>query len=1228
MPIDIIQASGEKHEGAIYRARCVAFKRGANTLAFVFMFVCLFIIHALSAHAQACGANSQCASDLELLLDAETTSSIASVQKVRPNLSVKVDGEVLIRGVGSSAPLKAHALDDVNIDIKFDGLEVEKRASVTTMPKQRLFAPGASINFVANWNYPDWVSAGEVRIYKASSVSKGIAGITPHTILPLDSANNAYWNADLDGANGTSNYAYSLRLYNGDGRFDETKLQSLKFSGVVSRSDDANTRDTNSEANKNELAIANIPLHGGAVTVHGTHIPKGAHVIVMGEKIERGYDDDFVVQRIMPPGQHVVNVSIEAANQQSVGFEREVLIPHNDWFYVGLADLTIGKRFGKDSEHLVAADSGEYDPVYKRGRLAFYLKGKVKGKYLITAALDTTEENLDEIFSNLDEKDPRQFLRRLDPDDHYPIYGDDSELKEDAPTSGKFYVKIARGDSHVMWGNFKAKIDGTDLARFERSLHGAQAVLKSEATTSFGQPVASLEAFAAQPGTLAARDEFLGSGGSAYFLKRQDINQGSEQVSVEIRDITTGLIIDIVSLVEGTDYSFDYVQGVILLNKPLAAGVNSSSAVLPTGIYDAHQYLVVNYEYTPTIDEVDGYSFGGRAQAWLHDSLKLGTTAYKETNAGKENSLIGFDATLRLGEKSYVKVEHARSRGTGNAYNTSSNSGLLFTNNSAGSDSKTATANSARIHLDMGELTDTMIEGSIGAGYEERAAGFSAPGRNTLISQKIYDAHAKLELSDGVSLTAKAKKIEEASGNGKANYNVEIDNRVNQSFSIKTGVDFSNKKYGTITSDTDDYGKRTDLGARLTWHGQNGEDDKDKIYVFGQKTISKDKTRNANNRIGFGFEKQISSELSSSAQVSWGDTGFGLLAALGYEPNNTDKYYVGYKLEPLSGEINDLDNYDPFGRDIGSLIFGSRRKLDDRWSVYTEHDFDFIGKKQGIVQTYGVDYAPSDEWKYGLTLDAGRVRDANDNVFERFSPGLTASYKGEGVNYRSKFEMIFESSDDNSRNSETYIGQAKLGLKTSDDWRLMSSVDFVISESDQNSIGDADYIEASIGYAYRPVDNDRLNALFKYSYLHNLPTRAQTDSADNALLPMQRSHVLSADAIYDLNHHLSIGAKYGLRIGEVSTSRDHENFVKNTAQLGILRADYHVVKNWDLFGEVRLLNLVESRQNYFGAVAGVYRHLGDNMKIGVGYNFGQFSDDLNDLILNDEGVFLNMIGKF
>jgi hypothetical protein len=42
----------------------------------------------------------------------------------------------------------------------------------------------------------------------------------------------------------------------------------------------------------------------------------------------------------------------------------------------------------------------------------------------------------------------------------------------------------------------------------------------------------------------------------------------------------------------------------------------------------------------------------------------------------------------------------------------------------------------------------------------------------------------------------------------------------------------------------------------------------------------------------------------------------------------------------------------------------------------------------------------------------------------------------------------------------------------------------------------------------------------------------------------------------------------------------------------------------------------------------VYKHLNDNLKFGIGYNFGRFSDDLRDLSLNDAGVFVNVVGTF
>jgi len=48
----------------------------------------------------------------------------------------------------------------------------------------------------------------------------------------------------------------------------------------------------------------------------------------------------------------------------------------------------------------------------------------------------------------------------------------------------------------------------------------------------------------------------------------------------------------------------------------------------------------------------------------------------------------------------------------------------------------------------------------------------------------------------------------------------------------------------------------------------------------------------------------------------------------------------------------------------------------------------------------------------------------------------------------------------------------------------------------------------------------------------------------------------------------------------------------------------------------------------FGALAGIYRHVGDNAKIGAGYSFSKFSDDLRDFDADSDGFFINLVGKF
>ncbi len=173
---------------------------------------------------------------------------------------------------------------------------------------------------------------------------------------------------------------------------------------------------------------------GGKVIVRGSALPPGVTAQVLGKAVPVS-DGAFEAEHELPPGDHVVQVRLhETATGRSLDFERDVHVAQTEWFYVGLADVTVGKLIAPDSKLISNAAAGEYDPVYANGRLAFYLKGKVKGSTIITAALDTRKNEFGPLLNNLDGTDPDSLLRRLDPDDYYPVYGDDSTTVEDAPT--------------------------------------------------------------------------------------------------------------------------------------------------------------------------------------------------------------------------------------------------------------------------------------------------------------------------------------------------------------------------------------------------------------------------------------------------------------------------------------------------------------------------------------------------------------------------------------------------------------------------------------------------------------------------------------------------------------------------------------------------------------------------------------------------------------------------
>src|SRR5262252_10937424 len=80
-------------------------------------------------------------------------------------------------------------------------------------------------------------------------------------------------------------------------------------------------------------------------------------------------------------------------------------------------------------------------------------------------------------------------------------------------------------------------------------------------------------------------------------------------------------------------------------------------------------------------------------------------------------------------------------------------------------------------------------------------------------------------------------------------------------------------------------------------------------------------------------------------------------------------------------------------------------------------------------------------------------------------------------------------------------------LQLTPDWRVIGKLDHSVSDSSLGGFYAGGYTEAVVGYAYRPVRNDRLNALVKYTYFYNLPTTGQVGLQNIATEFLQKSQI-------------------------------------------------------------------------------------------------------------------------
>jgi len=1109
--------------------------------------------------------------------------------------SISIDNEPFAGGPVPEVPQRSDDLrnDAAELDVRFDGLDTRRLLNVATLDQRNAYRAGETITFRASTNYPAYLTRAEVLIRDRARIGAPVVARVP--IAPNGTADFTM------PSDGEGDLAYTLRVYDPAGRFDETNPLALtRVSGVDGGSIGLAPFAAVGEGDDNTARRA-IPVRGGVITTSGTGTPGGT-VAVMGEFVPVDGNGRFAVSRVVPPGDQIVTVTINGRD-----YVRDVEIPASEWFYVGIIDLTVGLREGGN-------DDSDWEG-YDSGRAAAYVKGTTEGGWTITGSIDTREGPIEEMFDRLNDKDPRRVLDRIREDgtDIYPTYGDDSVAFDDTPTSGAFYLRAENDIWRFTLGDFRTGIAGPGLINTARDLYGVELAYRSRAVTDNGDARVTAMAYGAQPETAAQRDIFRGTGGSIYFLSRQDITGGSTTATVQVIDPDTGFVVDNRLLTEGADYTVDHVQGVIILAAPLTSSTGDDG-LINDRVGEDDVNLVVQYEYTPVGGVEDLTALGGRAEVWVTDELRFGASVMNETTDSSDDQRVsGVDLRYRLGEVSYAELEVARTAGPGFNRSTSTDGGLTIAS-SGGAGNDAAQAVRFTSFLDLEEMGLSYV-GNVGLRYEAKEAGFSTLNEDVTEDQTLFGIEGEIGVSDRVTLAFDYEQFESDAGNDKTEGEVSASYALTEAWEAGVGLQYTDK---TTAGDPDETGTRTDLGLRLTY--SPGDDWS--VYVFGQGTIETTGGLSDNNRFGFGGSATISEKMTLSGEVSDGDTGPAGKLRLAYAPSDQNEVYLGYTLDPTRSGVGSALS------DNGRAVLGGRYRYSEQLTSYAESIFDMPGNQRTLTQAYGVMYTPSDMWTYSLGMETGRVRDSASGDFDRSAVSFGMAYtRDEDLAMRARLEYRTEDGDGTNQDRETFGLTAGYSNKIARDWRVLGDLDLLFSDSAEGDFRDGEYLRASLGYAYRPIENERLNMLFRLTLLNDQPSEDQRDANNNDDGPKQRSQVVSVSASYDLNREWTVGGKLGYRNSEVA-DRGTTDFEANTATLLIGQAEWHVIDAWDFYGEGRVLYTDQTGTLETGALGAVYRHINDNVKVGIGYEWGSVSDDETDLSYESRGLFLNLVGKF
>lgn len=812
------------------------------------------------------------------------------------------------------------------------------------------------------------------------------------------------------------------------------------------------------------------------------------------------------------------------------------------------------------------------DDYAASGRAAMFLKGKVRGDYLLTLAYDS------------DKKGERLF-RDIEPGEYYPVYGDSSAKGFDAQSTSKLYVRVDKGRSFAMYGDLKTQIDndeGIKLGQYNRTLTGLKAQYEDDNTR--------VTAFAAETSTSQRVNETRGLGISGPYPLAEDFDavlENSETIEVITRDRNNpGLIVNRETLTRFADYEIDPISRSLFLKSPIASQDLAGNPI----------YLRVTVE----VDEGgDDYLVGGVAvKHQLTDKVAIGGSYVNSDDPLNKEQLASVNTVIKMNDKLKLVAEYAMNKADNPNFQPSNQI------NAEKLDIQDADGDALRVELDYDDKKNTRAK----AYYNDTDEGFvtgaspQTAGRQESgfeVAHLINDKKTALKL-EGVRTK---DHTTEASRQGVL---ASIEQRLSTNVVGEIGVRYykqdataasRNTQAATDVVDvTDDTLFNDDIINQSALNGVSNAD-KDIEGTTARARITARLPKLNNSLVFAEYEQDIDNSERNATSIG-GETPLG----------NLGRLYARHDLiNSLSGSYG-LDDTEERQR----TVFGFDANYMKDGKVYSEYRMrDAISAREAEA-AIGL----KNKWyvQEGLTLST---------LFERVESlegesENTATALGVGAEYLAQEDYKVSGRLEKrwGETSDTLLGSAGIAYRYTDEITLLAKD--IYSQVDYDD-GDRTINRFQLGAAYRDYDSNQLDMLAKLEY------RLDDNSISNDTY-QKDAIIWSWNGNYHPTRPLTLSGRYAGKYTKFSADGISSD---NTAHALYGRGLYDLTERWDIGLQAGTYwnEQADDMSYMLGAEVG-YSPM-TNLWLSLGYNFMGFEDD--DIAYDDttqQGAYFRLRFKF